>query len=265
MPTWLSRNARSRGRQLYQSRILPNAEKACFILESLLRQLRRSLEAVKPRAHKNSKWMHYMEANSYSDAALSAKEQFVNESLAAFKPSQVLDIGANTGHFSQLAAKTGARVVAIDLDPACVGAVWRRARAQSLDILPLAVDIGRPTPALGWRYQECVSFLGRATGAFDGVLMLAVIHHLLVSERIPLAEILSLASDLTTSLLIIEFVGPDDEMFQQLARGREKLHQTFNQQSFEEACATHFEIVRKLQLPGGQRWLYCLKKKGAAN
>ena len=46
-------------------------------------------------------------------------------------------MGANTGHFSLRAAKAGAEVVAIDLDPVCVGAIWQRAHEQKLPVLPL--------------------------------------------------------------------------------------------------------------------------------
>src|SRR5205814_57296 len=155
------------------------------------------------------------------------------EVLREFQPKRVLDAGANTGHFSALAAKAGAEVVAIDLDEACVGAIWRRAAGEQLDILPLVVDLARPTPALGWRNRECPSLLERAAGKFDGVMMLALIHHLLVTERIPLEEIVQLASELTSTLLIIEFVGPQDEMFRQLVRGREALHEDLTEAAFE--------------------------------
>ena len=165
-----------------------------------------------------------MATHSYDDPAFAAKEKFVNEALREFKPARVLDAGANTGHFSALAAQAGAEVVAVDLDAACAGAIWRRAREQKLNILPLVVNLARPSPALGWRNSECPSFLDRATGAFDGVLMLALIHHLLVTERIPLEEILRLAHDVTNSLLVIEFVDPKDDMFRRLTRGRENLH-----------------------------------------
>jgi hypothetical protein len=117
---------------------------------------------------------------------------------------------------------------------------------------------------LGWRNHECPSFLERAAGAFDGVLMLAVIHHLLVSERIPLEEIIRLASELTTSLLVVEFVGPQDEMFRHLTRGREHLHNGLNEAAFEAACAAHFDILRSLPLPGTERRVYGLKRKDGA-
>jgi hypothetical protein len=94
--------------------------------------------------------------------------------------------------------------------------------------------------------------------------MLALIHHLLVSERIPLAEILRQAADLTTSWLVIEFVEPKDEMFRRLTRGRDSLHAGLDAAAFERACGAHFEIVRSLPLPGTMRRMYCLKRKGGA-
>ena len=84
-------------------------------------------------------------------------------------------------------------------------------------------------------YCENVSFLDRARGAFDGVLMLAMLHHLLVTERIPLPEVRDLAFELTSDLLVIEFVAPQDPMFLRLTRGRESLYQGLDRTAFE-AC-----------------------------
>jgi len=264
IPTWLSRRANPDSEKIYRPRLLANPEKAQFILESLFRRLERNLASLEPPARKESAWSDYMDTHSYDDPAFAAKEKFVAEALAEFKPARVLDAGANTGHFSALAAKAGAEVVAVDLDPACVGAIWRRAREEKLDILPLVVNLARPSPALGWRNAECASFLDRAAGAFDGVLMLALAHHLLVTERIPLEEILRLAYDLTNRLLVIEFIEPEDAMFRRLTRGRESLHAGLDAAAFERACAAHFEIVRSLPLPGARRRMYCLKRKGSA-
>ena len=254
LPTWLAGKARAQGERLYGSRTLRDTRKARFILESLLARLERNLCVKIP------------ESVSYEAAAFAAKERFIDEGLAQLKPRRVLDVGANTGHFSLRAAKAGAEVVAIDADPACVGAIWRQARELprnlSGNILPLVVDVSRPPPALGWRNRECASFLGRAAGTFDCVMLLAVIHHLLINERVPLDEILGLAAELTSEFLAIEFIAPEDEMFRELARGREDLHIELTQAAFEAACGEHFEIVRSLALPGTQRRLYWLRKKG---
>jgi hypothetical protein len=264
IPTWLSRRAGPDHQAIYQPRLLADTEKARYIVESVFHRMGRALNALRPAARQKSTWSGYMGAHSYDDPAFAAKEKFVGDALAEFKPARVLDSGANTGHFSALAAQAGAAVVAIDFDPVCVGEIWRRAREKRLNILPLVVNLARPTPATGWRNRECPSFLDRARGAFDGVLMLAVLHHLLVTERIPLGEILALAAELTTALLVIEFVAPQDAMFRRLTRGREELHAALDERVFAQACAAHFDIVRVLALPGTRRTLYCLKKKGPA-
>jgi SAM-dependent methyltransferase len=265
IPAWLSRRTGPDQQKIYQPHLLADTEKAQFILESLFQRLERTLNALQPAARKDSVWSDYMSTHSYDDPAFAAKEKFVAEALREFKPARVLDAGANTGHFSALAAQAGAAVVAVDLDAACVGSIWRRAREQKLNILPLVVNLARPSPALGWRNAECPSFLARAAGAFDGVLMLALIHHLLVTERIPLEEILRLAHELTRSLLVIELVEPQDAMFRRLTRGREHLHAALDVNMFEKVCLPYFEIVRSLALPGTRRHLYCLKRRGGAH
>lgn len=262
MPTWLKGKAKAQGTRLYNSRRMDNPEKARFVLNSLLQRTERTLNSLKPRHRAGSNWSDYMTTHSYTEPEFAEKEKFVDEALREIKPQRVLDIGANTGHFSIHAAGLGAKVVAIDVDAACAGRLWEHASKEKLDILPLVVDWSRPTPALGWKNAECVSFLDRSRGHFDCVLMLAVVHHLLVTERIPLEEILLLASKITTSWLLIEFVGPQDSMFRQLTRGRQELHAGLNETKFEQACAAYFDIVRSLPLAGKARRMYLLKRKG---
>jgi predicted RNA methylase len=264
LPTWLARKAAQRGDALYRGPRLADAEKARFIVQSTLKRLGRALDALASRAQRNSTWSDYMTTFSYTKETFAAKEQFVSAALAEFKPARVLDLGANTGHFSLQAARTGAEVVAVDADAACVGAIWRQALAGNLNVLPLVVNLARPSAGLGWRNRECVPFLERAAGGADLVLMLAVLHHLLVTERVPLAEVLDLVAELTTERALIEFVGPQDEMFRRLTRGREHLHADLNTMAFESVCRHRFDIVRSAPLAGTHRVLYLLRKKGGA-
>jgi SAM-dependent methyltransferase len=199
----------------------------------------------------------------YSPEDFMVKQAFVEKALNECKPTNVLDIGCNTGHFSALAARRRTSVVAIDSDPVVVGQVWRMASGEKLDILPLVINLARPSPSVGWRNRECLSFLERASGHFDAVFMLALVHHLLVSERIPLAEIMEVASMLTSKLLIIEYVGPDDAMFRGLTRGRDSLFQGLNRQVFEAALATRFECLESRRLGQSNRWIYLLRKRAS--
>jgi SAM-dependent methyltransferase len=261
IPSWLSANQRREDTSIYRKKSLGNAEKARFILSTLLRSLRRALRRAAPRGGGRSVWDNYMSANSYSDAEFSSKEAFCSQALEELQPGNVLDVGSNTGHFSRQAARAGASVVSIDYDPVVIGSLWKAAREEDLEILPLVVNLARPTPATGWRNQECSSFLDRARGRFDLVLMLAVIHHMLVTERVPLAEILGLAAELTKDAVVVEYVDPSDSMFRILTRGREDLHRDLTPGSFEEACKKRFDIVRSHPLAGGGRRLYLLRKR----
>lgn len=262
MPTWLGGKHNQDDQKIYQKKTLDNPEKARFILHSILNGLRRAMDRVAPKAGKSSTWSDYMVSNNnYSADHFAAKQKFVGDALNELKPKRVLDVGCNTGHFSALAARSGASVVSIDYDPVVLGDVWRNARAAKLNILPLAVNLTRPTPSTGWRNRECTSFLDRARGKFDAVLMLAVIHHMLVSERIPLPDILELAAELTNDILIVEFISPGDSMFRRLTRGREELHRDLNPQMFEDLCGRWFDIARVQHLEGATRWLYLLRKR----
>jgi SAM-dependent methyltransferase len=264
IPAWLAARGGAEDPKIYEKQTLPDAEKARFILRGLLKSMRRKLAQTAPRAKKTSAWSNYMEKNNYTHDYFPLKQAFVSDALKQYQPRHVLDVGCNTGHFSAIAACSGANVVAIDYDPVVVGEVWREATAENLDILPLVVNIARPTPATGWLNQENSSFLDRARCAFDAVLMLGVIHHLLVSERIPLPEIVKLAAELTTDLLVIEFVAPDDPMFRRIARGRDRLFTELTRESFEQTCNERFDTLRCERLDQTSRWLYLMKKKGAA-
>jgi SAM-dependent methyltransferase len=258
-PHWLGRKGSSNNGSIYQPRKLSNADQARFILHRQFRQLRRQLDKLQP-SDRDSGWSGYMTADRhFSEDYLEAKQSFVVAALESAAARKVLDVGCNTGHFSRLAAERGASVVAIDQDPAVIDLLWKHAAADRLDILPLVVNLARPTPAVGWRNQECPSFLDRTRGKFDLVLMLAVIHHLLVTEQIPLPAILELASELTSEFLIIELVLPADAMFHALVRGREALYSEVTRESFEHFASEFFTIARALRLTD-TRWIYLLRK-----
>ncbi|HEU0185776.1 MAG TPA: class I SAM-dependent methyltransferase [Blastocatellia bacterium] len=262
IPTWLTSKSAKGQSKIYRERRLGSASQARYILERLFKRLRRLLSDIEPRAGRSSEWTDYVSFNKdHAPDYLAEKQAFVEEALRTYKPRNVLDVGCNTGYFSRIAALGGAGVVAIDQDPATIGALWREASASGLNILPLVVDLARPSPSVGWRNGENPSFLARAQGAFDLVLMLAVVHHMHVSERVPLSEILSLAVDLTRELLIVEFVAPDDPMFQRLTRGRDHLFRDLTNDAFRDACLQRFDVILCRRLAGANRWIYLLKKK----
>jgi SAM-dependent methyltransferase len=261
IPTWLNSRANRDDGKLYAPKRLADPEKAKFIFVAQLKRLRKILRKAGTAERTDSTWSGYMSTLSYSDQEFRQKTDLIQQWLEENRPKTVLDVGCNTGHFSALAAKGGARVIGIDIDPVVVGAAWRRAISEKLDIQPLCVNLARPSPATGWRNAEYPSFLDRATGSFEMVLMLAVLHHLLVTERIPLHDVIDLAADLTTRHLVLEYVAKDDPLFQRITRGREALHADFTQEAFEVACQQRFSLIAKHPVKGTLRWVYLLGKR----
>jgi SAM-dependent methyltransferase len=217
-------------------------------LSTLLRRTR----AAAPRPAKSS-WTEYTQtANHYSAEDHAAKREFVTNALQTIKPQRALDVGCNRGVYSALAADAGAEVVAIDTDLKTVNQLAIETRASEKNILPLCVDLAQPTPAVGWQYQESRSFLSRCSRQFDTVMMLAVLHHLLVSSQIPLDRIAALCHELTTRSLIVEWVPTTDPMFKQILRGRDALYANVTESAFRNAFSVYFQLVSKRGLANGR-------------
>lgn len=259
LPKWMSRWARSTS--LFDPIQSTSPEKAAFTLRWVLKSQRRQLDRLRPKNAATSHWSSYMTDLHYDQDGFAAKEAFTRGALDAARPDAVLDVGCNTGHFSILAAKSGASVVAIDLDPQVVDTLWHHARQESLAILPLVQNLVHPSPATGWRNRERPSFLDRAQGRFDLVLMLAVVHHMLVTERIPIEEIVEIAAHLTKRSLVVEYVAPTDPHFALLSRGRHHLFSGFSKDVFEDAFNRRFSIAQQEKVPGKNRYLYRMERR----
>jgi hypothetical protein len=238
-------------------------EQARFILGRSLAGLRRQLDrSVDALAARSSHWHRYTSTRShYGSADLEEKRRFVAEAVAAEHPRRTLDIGANTGEFSEIAASQG-EVVALDIDERSVAAIWDRVRQGRLRVLPLVGNFGRPSPALGWRNRELDSLLSRAADGFDLVLMLAVVHHLRVTEGVPVAEQFDAVAEITRRHLLVEYVPVTDPMFAALARGREALYGDCRRPAFEAALSVRFRIEQTKELSNG-RVLYLAARRPA--
>lgn len=207
-----------------------------------------------------SQWSEYEQsASHYRPADTEGKRDFVMNALRRCEPARVLDIGANTGAYSLLAADAGAEVVALDADAAAVERLWLTAVQQKKNITPLVANIARPTPAAGWRNREHLSLLDRLAGKFDLVLMLAVIHHLILREQLPLAHIAELCATLTRRALLLEWVPPSDPMFQEWLRGRDHLYGHLAEEDLKSAFAPFFAVADRAVLGNGRVLLLLLR------
>ena len=116
----------------------------------------------------HSVWSDYRATCSYSDDDAKAKQAFVRAALDDGESRVVLDLGANDGEYSLLAADHADYVVAVDGDEKVVDLLYRRLRAAGKEnILPLVMNLVDPSGGIGWR-QRAVARGGLVAGVIRG-------------------------------------------------------------------------------------------------
>jgi hypothetical protein len=125
-------------------------------------------------------------------------------------------------------------------------------------ILPLVVNLADPSPDLGWDGKERRSLVARAD--VDLVLCLALVHHMVISANVPLAEFIDWLARLR-SHLVIEFVTRDDAMVQRLLLNKDDIYHDYHLDVFEREVHRRFETLAREELGSGTRFLYFLRAK----
>jgi SAM-dependent methyltransferase len=234
-----------------------DADMGSVLLLNTLRRLRRILGRLRPEESDStgSVWERYEEQRDhYTDADLSVKTEFVARAIQSSQ--SILDLGCNAGEFSLLAAHAGKTVVSADADHPALSRLYARVRGQKLSVAPILLNIGRPTPAVGWLNKEIPGVLERSMDRFDCVLALGLIHHLLVSERAPLRMVVDFLALLNPKTVVLEWVDPLDPKFQQVAGLNRHLYQHLTSADLEASMGIKFRLADKLSLPCGTRVMY---------
>lgn len=223
-------------------------------LESLIRSLRWHPQGTE--------WADYYSDTHYSDSARATKAQIVGQMLGQAGAREVWDLGANTGVFSRLASKDGVFTVAFDMDPAAVEQNYQECRRQQeSSLLPLLLDLANPSPGLGWAHGERVSWLER--GPTGTVMALALIHHLAISNNLPLPKLAQFFHGLGEHL-ILEWVPKEDEKVRFLLAGRNDVFPEYNEEELRRSFAPWFTIQRCEEIPGTARALYLMQRRTPA-
>lgn len=207
----------------------------------------------------NSEWNKYYNFTNYSDKAFLSKKEIINKYLDKVKPKTVWDLGANTGIFSRLASKKNIFTCSFDIDYNAVEKNYKK-MSENLEknLLPLFLDLTNPSPSLGWAHTERKSLEKR--GPVDMVFALALVHHLAISNNLPLNHIASYFSKLA-KYLIIEFIPKSDSKVKQLLSSRKDIFLNYNIKNFEKEFSDYFEILQINQVNNSNRILYLMKVK----
>jgi hypothetical protein len=204
-------------------------------------------------------WSTYYQDHLYTQNEFQQKERLVGEFLERTGARTAWDMGANTGHFSRMAAARGHSTIAFDVDLACVEKNYLDVKKSGeTRLLPLQLDLSNPSPATGWMNQERASLLDR--GEPDVVLALALIHHLAIGGNQPMENLARLFQRLS-SWLIIEFVPETDPQFRSLADRRRGIHHPYNRDQFEQCFDKHFLSLAAEPLSDCGRTIYLMRRR----
>lgn len=229
-----------------------------FHLEALLDSIEVGIKKMSlPKTH--TEWGDYYNNTNYNDKSFELKKNIISGFIEKINPKSVWDMGANNGEFSRLASSRKIDTIAFDIDPIAVEKNYMQAKRDNEEyITPILLDVCNPSPAIGWNSKERDSFLDRAS--VDMAMALALIHHLAITNNLPLNSIAKFFHSFS-KYLIIEFVPKNDSQVQKMLATREDIFPNYNIKSFEKEFQNCFDIVASTQIEGSERTLYLMKAK----
>lgn len=221
-----------------------------------------SLEHTVRRLHARAdmtEWGDYYDKTNYSAGAADKKAKLIVNLVKPLKAQSVLDLGGNNGRYSRLLTTHGLSAVCTDIDPNAVEANYRFVREhKETRMLPLLVDLTNPGGSLGWQNTERAPVHQRLT--CDVVLALALVHHLAISNNLPLAHIAEYFSKFGKHL-IIEFVPKSDSQVQKLLSTRRDIFPDYTEEGLKRAFDRHYKLVSEHKISGTKRTLYLFKRR----
>jgi hypothetical protein len=173
---------------------------------AFLRDLRDRVSSVDLRPPRFS--AVHVNGRSSQDDMTADRRCAVELALWQIRPASVFEVCYASPFYSTLAARGGARVVAIGADETHVDDLHAFVQRQSLDVLPLVMDIRTPSPA----YGLCGQTAAPATERFasDLVIALDATHHLGVRYRLNFDQIARGLGQFASRALLIDFVDVHD-------------------------------------------------------
>jgi hypothetical protein len=228
-------------------------------LEALFNTFENAVIKWKEPISKDSIWNKYYEKDIQTDAYLEDKIDIVTNWLSKTNPETTVDIGANTGMFSFIAAQYSANVIAAESDILCVDIIYKTAKQKKIkNVVAIVTDIAEPFAGLGWNNEEKISLLQRLKG--DMVMALAVIHHICITRNVPMPFAAKLFSQITSSYAIVEFVPKTDEKVKVLLQNREDIFSGYTEDNFIDCFRKYFSLINSHTCKSSGRKLFLWQK-----
>jgi len=244
-------HARARTANISKRPTMPQARYRALLTE--LRAWIASLQSQRPPTY----WHDYAVDNSYDAENRRIKGEFVRTFVARHGLGSVWDLGGNSGDYSLIALRAGARhAVVFDSDLDALELAWQRQR-EDPGLQPVVMDCSDPSPSLGWQQRERQGLNERASA--DAVLALALTHHLAIGRNIPPRALVRWLVSLAPRG-VVEFVPKEDPMVSRMLAVREDVFHDYDEQSFLGYLAEVADVEATARLRTGNRLIIAYRR-----
>ena len=227
-------------------------------LQILIKGLSEFVKTLTVKKEKST-WDDYYTDTILGNQYLLEKKNIVASFCESISFKTVIDLGANDGYFSWLLKDKATNIIAVDFDSNCVNALYNKIRNEKVkNIIPLLATLNTPSPTIGWANAERSSLTARLKT--DLVLALALVHHLAVSNNVPLLKIAEWFAGMG-NYLIIEFVPKADEKVKQLLMHRTEIFHEYDIENFKKSFDTFYNILKEESVESTERTLFLMERK----
>jgi len=202
---------------------------------------------------------------------VSEKDAAVITCLKKLRPTSVIDLGANTGKYSLLAANTAKVVYAIEEDESCADVIFQRAKktkARIVTIVKKFENFDKPVFANGSLYglkkNPFLFFPLTERIQSELVLCLGLIHHLCLGRGMSFQKINKTLEKICQKFILIEFVDFDDILIQDEISFFPAYHRkikAYSQANFLKSFKPAFKLIKTFPSDSPTRTLFLFQKK----
>jgi hypothetical protein len=207
-----------------------------------LHRLKRTIDRISlPKSQ--TQWGDYHDQFFENEGKISSTPRFnrIVEIIKTLKPESILEVGGNQGLFSQLILQETQieNITCSDYDEIAVNKMYNRFKQHHIPITPSLLDIVSPLvlsygPSLRQRYES------------EMLIALALTHHLILTQKVPIANIFEQFSKFTTRYIITEFMPQG--LFGPNAKHKYIAPEWYTLDWFKEAFESEYELLFMEQL-----------------
>lgn len=223
------------------------------------------LNGVKKKRLKSpSFWLNYYNRDVQNDYYC-LKVEKINYMLQGIsKLESVLDVGANTGEYSELYLNYSNKVISLENDVQCCELIHDKIKSKKSvsNWYVVHADITNLDPSLGWLNKERKGLINRITSQL--VSLLGVIHHLYFTNSIDFDQQVLLYSKLSTDYLLVEFISDKDDKVKIISKNNPIRLRSYSESNFISSFEREYVLLSQESV-SETRKLFLFRKNVKSN